>query len=142
MKNVSWYFHQNLKPQGPLTFEEIRQRIHRGEIGPQSLVSNTVEDRWKPAKEWGVFEDSLFPALQGQELEQINLEEKSWVLLVPSAEGKGILQEGPFSLMELKQGIREGRISVQQFIWKSGLSGWCKIQDRPEFDRELVQSIL
>lgn len=132
MRDDSWYFNQNLKPQGPLSYEDIRARIHRGEIGPQDLISNGGD--WKPAGEWGVFEVSLFPASQSFiPGEVVHEDEKEWVLLVPSSDGRGVLQEGPFSVRELRDGLIKKKILGQQYIWKAGLSGWCRLRDRPEF---------
>lgn len=133
MKNVLWYYNHNLKPQGPFSLEEMRERIHRGDIGPQSLISNNRDNVWKPACEHEDFEVSLFPATQGyvHGLETGD-DEKEWVLLVPSLDGKSVLQEGPFSLSDLRAGLQAKSISQQQYIWKTGLSGWCRIQDRPE----------
>ncbi|MEK2645597.1 DUF4339 domain-containing protein [Bdellovibrio sp. BCCA] len=142
MKNVSWYYNLNLKPQGPLSFEEMRARIHRGEVGPHDLISNDADGSWRPACEWGVFEVTLFPAtqafMQGQDVVE---DEKEWVLLVPAADGKGVVQEGPFSVREIREALRNHSVNGQQYIWKSGLSGWCRIQDRPEF-AALVESVL
>lgn len=134
MKNNSWYYNVNLKPQGPLSYEEMRARIHRGEVGPQELISNDADGSWKPACEWGAFEITLFPATQsfiyGQEILE---DEKEWVLLVPTGDGKGTLQEGPFSVREIRQCLQKRVVSGQQYIWKAGLSGWCRVKDRPEF---------
>ncbi len=133
MKDV-WYYHQNLKPQGPLSLQEMRTRIHRGEIGPMDLVCHEADGSWKPACEWSVFEASLFPAAQafiyGQD---VRTDEKEWVLLVPSKEAQSALQEGPFSISELNDLLRAQKISAQHYIWKPGLSGWCRLKDRPEF---------
>lgn len=135
MKNTSsWYYNRNLKPQGPLTLEEMRLLIHRGEVGPQDLISNAEEGSWRPAWEWGVFERTLFPATQGY-IPGVSFseEEKEWVLLVPTVDGKGTVQEGPFSVRELREGLLNKNVSGQQYVWKAGLSGWCRIADRPEF---------
>ncbi len=52
---------------------------------------------------------------------------------MPSQDGKGVLQEGPFSIQELRASLQAKTISPEQYIWKTGLSGWCRIIDRPEF---------
>lgn len=136
MKTKSWYYNRNLKPQGPLTLEEMRALVHSGEVGPHDLICHDVDGEWRPASEWGVFERTLFPATQefmpGQDFAT---EEKEWVLLVPEEGGKAVLQEGPFSLSELRLSLRSKVISDQQYIWKAGLSGWCRIADRPEFQK-------
>lgn len=130
---LSWYCNKNLKPVGPLSLHDIRQRISRGEIGPQDLIFNDDEKLWKPACEWKNFEATLFPAAQGLDPAHcISENEEEWVLLVPTEDGK-ILQEGPFSVREIVQHLRHRRISADQYVWKTGLSGWCQIKDRPEF---------
>lgn len=131
-----WYYNQNLKPQGPITLEEMRHRIMKGDVGPSDLISHGAHGDWKPAVEWREFEASLFPAVQsfvpGAEIPQ---HEKEWVLLVPSQDGVG-LQQGPFSIQEIQEGVRSQKISGSSYIWKAGLSGWCRIKDRPEFAKE------
>ncbi|WP_347356262.1 GYF domain-containing protein [Bdellovibrio sp.] len=134
MKKDSWYYNKNLKPQGPLSLEEMRLRIYKGEVGPQDLVCHEQSGEWRPAYEWSVFEMTLFPATQkfipGAD---VATDEKEWVLLVSSEDGKTLVQEGPYSVRDIKTSVSEQRISLQNYVWKTGLSGWCKIQDRPEF---------
>ncbi|MGZ3772314.1 MAG: DUF4339 domain-containing protein [Pseudobdellovibrionaceae bacterium] len=132
--NVKWYFNKNLKPQGPLNTSEVRSLINRGVLGPQDLIYNDNESVWKPACEWKGFEATLFPA--HQELRELNnsrsLEVSEWVLLVPTGDGK-VLQQGPFSTNEICDQLSLKRISIHQYVWKAGLTGWCRIKDRPEF---------
>ena len=134
MKKDSWFYNKNLKPQGPLSLEEMRLRIYKGEVGPHDLICHEQTGEWKPAREWGVFEQTLFPAAQqfipGVE---VAADEKEWVLLVPSEDGKTLVQEGPYSVRDIRVSMNEHRVSPQSYVWKSGLSGWCRIQDRPEF---------
>jgi hypothetical protein len=130
----TWFRSIQLKPMGPFSLEEMRAFIHRGEVGFLDLILDESKgDVWKPAAEWGVFELSLFPAGQsfipGMPLDEENPE---WVILVEQ-NGSAPLQEGPYSIAAIKAGLREGRVSPYQHIWKSGLSGWCQVKDRPEF---------
>ncbi|WP_413578672.1 GYF domain-containing protein [Bdellovibrio sp. HCB290] len=130
----SWFRSVNLKPQGPFSLEEMRTFIHRGEVGFQDLILDESKGEvWKPAAEWGVFELTLFPAGQlyipGM---PINEELPEWVVLV-GQKGGTPLQEGPYSVSDIKAGLNSGRVSPYQLIWKSGLSGWCQVKDRPEF---------
>ena len=134
MKSKNWYFNRDLKPQGPHSLEEMRELIHSGDIGPHDLICHDVDGAWKVASEWGVFERTLFPATQeympGQEFVA---DEKEWVLLASDDGGKTVLQEGPFSLADLRRSLEQRLVSDQQYIWKPGLSGWSRIADRPEF---------
>lgn len=130
---VLWYCHQNLKPLGPLSVQEIRQRISRGDIGPQDLIYNDDEKVWKSACEWKSFESALFPATQGIDPTNLDsVDEAEWVLLLSTDDGK-VLQEGPFSVREISVNVLHKRVSIYQYVWKAGLSGWCQIKDRPEF---------
>ncbi len=128
-----WYCHVNLKPQGPFSLEEVRAKVHKGEVGPQDLICDESSS-WRPAMEWGVFEFQLFPATQGfipgaDIVEDIH----EWVLLVEQASGVKPLQEGPFAVSELRESLISGKVSPYQYVWKTGLSGWCQLKDRPEF---------
>ena len=144
-QNSTWYIHQNLKPQGPFNQEEVRAKIFRGEVGPYDLICH--DDIWRPASEWGVFEQQLFPAAQGvifSDVPRIDIQE--WVLLTPSYDSstgvESSRQEGPFSVAELVQAMKEGRVSPYQFVWKNGLSGWCQIKDRSEFQDVMTSDFL
>ncbi len=131
-----WYYNQNLKPQGPITLQEMRERILKGVVGPYDLISCGKNGEWKAAYEWREFERSLFPAAQEYVPGQASfVNEKEWVLLVPAPDREAVLQEGPYSLQELRDGLSAQKISQSQYVWKPGLSGWCRIQDRPEFIR-------
>jgi hypothetical protein len=135
----TWFYNRNLKPQGPFSLEEMRQKIFSGEVGPHDLICDDTDGRWKMAMEFRLFETGLYPA--AQEVNVQNTEEsvqvKEWILLV-GAENGSMLQEGPFSQMELRQKIQERSVSTQQYVWKQGLTGWCQIKDRPEFISETL----
>ncbi|WP_413561471.1 GYF domain-containing protein [Bdellovibrio sp. HCB209] len=130
----TWFRSIQRRPMGPFSLEEMRAFVHRGEIGFQDLVLDESKgDVWKPAAEWGVFELTLFPA--GQSFipgMPINEETPEWVILVEQKNASP-LQEGPYSVAEIKAGLTAGLISPYQHTWKTGLSGWCLIKDRPEF---------
>lgn len=142
MKNTVWYCHKNLKPLGPFSEVEVREKIHRGEVGPQDLICDETGS-WKPASEWGIFEFQLFPAVQGL-IQGADFDEgiSEWVLLVEQGEGQKPFQEGPFSIRELKGLVEAGQVSVYQYVWKSGLSGWCQMKDRAEFSSLLTSKRL
>ncbi|HEX7675800.1 MAG TPA: DUF4339 domain-containing protein [Bdellovibrio sp.] len=142
MKAQQWYCNLNLKPQGPFSMEEMRGKVYRGEIGPQDLICDNTSS-WKPASEWGVFEFQLFPAVQGLiPGGDINEEVSEWVLLVEQKDGSKPLQEGPYTVKELKSLLQNGRVSPYQYIWKSGLSGWCQLKDRSEFAAAITSKSL
>jgi hypothetical protein len=128
-----WFFSRNLKPMGPHTEAEIRLKIHRGEIARYDLVLQECEGKWRAAGEWRNFEESLFPAMQKVQPDDQTVIDSEWVLLA------GQTQEGPYSSAQILGMVRRGQAQASQLIWKSGLSGWCQIGERPEF-RELISS--
>jgi len=135
---ATWYYNINLKPQGPFELEEMRQKIHRGEVGPQDLIYEEKIGRWAAASEWTEFEAALFPAKQAQIF--MNSQDnslKEWVLLQKSESGE-FLQQGPYNIADLQKMITHGEITVQQYIWKSGLSGWMKISDHEILNETLT----
>lgn len=135
MNDIVWYYNKNLKPQGPLDLNGVRQLISRGEIGPSDLVFNDREQNWKPACDWEVFEPGLFPAAQGmQPAEYSAADGAEWIVLLPTGDGR-VIQEGPFTAEEILNQLELKRLSVHQYAWKAGLSGWCQIKDRVEFSK-------
>ena len=50
-------------------------------------------------------------------------------------------QEGPFCLKDLLLQIEQGHVQLNQYVWKSGLSGWVRMSDRPEFRAERTKAI-
>lgn len=132
----SWYFNKGLKPQGPLSFEEMKRKILRGEVGPGDLVcqeDSQGESSWAMASEWREFPKELFPAFQQNYFKQSLAEEKEWILLSFKTDHPQGRQEGPYSVEDVKAMMRSGSVRGEDYIWRSGLSGWVRIQDRAEF---------
>lgn len=129
----SWYFNKNLKPQGPLDFNDVKRKIMRGEIGPRDLILKEGESFWLPAMEWHEFAQDLFPAFQKNYFKNSNPEEKEWILLAFNTENPQGIQEGPYSSEDLNKMLVSETISAEDYVWRSGLTGWVQIKDRAEF---------
>lgn len=153
-----WYYSENLKPIGPLSFQEIQSLIFEGEVVEGQLICSEREGVWKPVREWKEFESALLgkPLSNGSEIAlpdqlvtnkmsstehelfqapQYSPDEshKEWIILVPSADGKVVLQEGPYSRKQLLFGLQNQSISPMQYVWKPGLGEWVRLGDHPEF---------
>jgi hypothetical protein len=134
----SWYFNKNLKPQGPLGFEEMKKKIMRGEIGPGDLICRVApadggNDTWAMAVEWRDFPKELFPAFQQNYFKRSNVSEKEWILLSFKTDNPQGSQEGPYSVEDVNAMVTSGLVSAEDYIWRSGLSGWVQIRERKEF---------
>ena len=129
----SWYINKNLKPQGPLEIEEIKRKIMRGEIGPTDLILKEGENSWRSAMDWREFTQDLFPAFQKNLFKSSSSEEKEWILLAFNAENPQGSQEGPYSVEDLNKMLTSKKISAEDYVWRSGLTGWVQIKDRAEF---------
>ncbi len=133
MTEQKWYYNKGLKPQGPVSYEDLRLLIFKGEVGPYDLISEASGEEWKSAIEWKCFERHLFPATQLL-IEDESEDRKEWVLLVHQEGQLQVSKVGPFTREEIRELLREGRCSAQQsYGWKPGLSGWCRLADREEF---------
>lgn len=129
----SWYFHKNLKPQGPLDHTEMKRKIMKGEVGPTDLILQEGGDSWLPAAEWREFPRELFPAFQKNYFKNPSPQEREWVLLVFNSESSQGRQEGPYSLEDINRMLSAGDVRAEDYIWRSGLTGWVQVKDRAEF---------
>jgi len=131
----SWYYSKNLKPHGPLTFEEIKKKIMRGEVLPADLVmkedGESSSGQWQAACEWRDFPASLFPAFQKNYFKSSTNQEKEWILLV--FDNDLSRQDGPFSAEDIQKFLLSGRVHPEDYVWRSGLTGWVQVRDRHEF---------
>lgn len=128
MSQQKWYYSRDLKPQGPVTLEEIRDLVRTGEVRPRDLICQDSGE-WRPAEE--CFEFTLFPAKQEISFEDTLKAE--WVVLSVSEGAQGYRQDGPLTSAQIREKIIAGELSWESPIWKPGLKGWAKIIDRPEF---------
>lgn len=127
-----WYYNRDLKPQGPISREEIRHLARTGEIRPLDLICLDGSE-WRTAQSY--FEATLFPANQEITFEESAVPE--WVVLVATNGASDYRQEGPLTTSQVRAKIVAGDINWVSPIWKAGLKGWAKIEDRPEFSGAL-----
>lgn len=118
---------------GPHSKEDILNRISKGEITPTDYLSLGVKDNWKLPTEWSCFPPSLFPAWQAIDDDILTIDLPVWLTLAYDPHNQKYLQSGPYSSRQIKEMLRTQHISLQNFFWKEGLSGWVQIKHRPEF---------
>lgn len=128
----SWYYNKDLKPQGPFTFEEMKKKIIRGEVGPLELIFKDGESHWLAANQWKDFPKEFFPAYQRNLFRGINPTVQEWTLLYRKKGSEAPVQSGPYSLNDIQDMIKAGKANTEDYIWRTGLTGWLQIKDGPE----------
>jgi hypothetical protein len=129
-----WFFNHRGHLQGPLSEAEIIQKIQSQELGADDLVFRSGESKWRPLSEIAIF---------ALEVKKLSAEEKSsaedsgreWVLLVKGKEKKRV-QKGPFSVAEIRDMLRVGKLKVSDYVWRKGMKEWYRLQSFPEFFEE------
>lgn len=53
-------------------------------------------------------------------------EENQYVLAVNGE------QKGPFSVSQLNEMMRQGTVTVESYVWRSGMTDWLMIKDCPD----------
>lgn len=125
---MTWYLRSGLKPVGPFDENDVRRRLIAGELSPEDLLWKDGVGEWKAALLWPEFRAMSVPAFQ--EVEQIGEDEKEWVVL---QQIEGVPKTtGPWSMKEIRVALKEGRFKGTDHLWKKGMSGWARIESRPE----------
>ncbi|MFZ4403391.1 MAG: GYF domain-containing protein [Pseudobdellovibrionaceae bacterium] len=133
----TWYYNENLKPVGPVTFEDIVSKIQYGSIRPYDFILNEADEQaqWVAAIACKQIRQDFFPAFQSIESEISagpTENKKIWVILKVGLQTTG-QQEGPFTKEEVLESLQTGLLKFSDYVWKQGLSGWACIKDRIEF---------
>lgn len=129
-----WYFFKSGKVKGPFSYKEICEIINQGTLGPRNLLYNDSLGSWKTTQDYKSFSPTLFPHADiFFHCKEILDDEKEWVVLSPNKEKGTPTPEGPFSKMEVFEKIKNRKISVNQYIWRPGMTDWCPIHAVPAF---------
>lgn len=126
---MSWYLRDGLKPRGPFPEDEVKRLLLAGELSPEDLIWKDGTGEWKPALLWPEFRALHVPAFQ--EVESVGENEKEWVVL-QKRDGTGPKTTGPWSLKEIREGLRAGDFIENDHLWKKGMTGWARLASRPE----------
>jgi hypothetical protein len=126
-----WYLSSALKPIGPFSLADVQDKIKKGQVGPSDLVYNQNIQAWKPAIEWDDIRRLGFPAFESVKTDSFH--EPIWVVLHKSVQDQTYKQEGPFAGTEIARAVQAGEFSMDDLVWKKGLSGWARLGDREEF---------
>lgn len=133
MKHLNnWFFHQERgKVVGPFTLDDMRARIRDGRLRLFDLIYREGEPGWRMALEHPELRDHFKGA------EQNDLSERPWVCLHRKSNvGYDFVTMGPYTLAEVQEAIRSGKLSYNDYAWKNGFIEWKRIGSLAEFDRK------
>ena len=125
-----WFFYQERgQTMGPITIEEMRSRIRQGELRPFDLIYREGEKNWRMAFEHPDVRDGF------KGLERRALKGRPWVCLRrKKQEGFDFVTAGPFAEEEVREHIRAGKLSYNDYAWQEGFTEWRRLGSLPEFN--------
>lgn len=126
--NKIWYYVSNNQSIGPFSVEEMEELIEN-----KTIYGNTYV--WKSGlKDWIYLKNSdLAIYLQKEEKNtkaDTTSEDASWFYVNSSNQ-----QMGPFTEEEMVQFIKEGIITANTYVWKSGMLDWIHCKESTLFSR-------
>ncbi len=134
-----WYYLVKSQIQGPVTENEIREKLKLNELTLHSIIFREGDTKWRRVSE---FEEVDF----AKEISEVNLHhfvklpqkplgDDRWVVLlnIQNESETKFVQKGPFSTLEVKDSIQQGEFSYSDYIWKDGFSKWERIGDLDDF---------
>jgi hypothetical protein len=131
-----WFFHQEKgNTLGPITLDEMKNRVREGRIRLFDLVYREGEPGWRMALE--------HPDLRGEFKTSTvkTLVDRPWVCLQRKSEtGFEFGTSGPFSTDDIRLSLQEGLISYSDYVWRDGFSEWKRIGSLEDFNRRLAES--
>lgn len=132
MKN--WFFHQEKgKTIGPVTLEEIHDRVRQGRIRLFDLVYRDGDSGWRMAME----HPDLKKEFKASTTE--TMIDRPWVCLQKKSETSfEFSTSGPFSTSEIRNNIQEGLVSYSDYVWRDGFAEWRRIGSLEDFNSRLA----
>ncbi|MGN1046383.1 MAG: DUF4339 domain-containing protein [Candidatus Cryptobacteroides sp.] len=106
-----------MKPLDFNTLNTLNQSDPSAELMRQA--QNSIKAMQVDVPQVGIPSHVVLPIFQGKD-------ENQYVLAV------GQEQKGPYTVSQLNQMLREGSITVESFVWRSGMSEWKMIKDCPD----------
>ena len=126
--NKIWYYVSNNQSVGPFSVEEMEDLIEN-----KTIYGNTYV--WKSGlKDWIYLKNSDLAAYLQKEgtntKTETTSEDASWFYVNSSNQ-----QMGPYTEEEMVQFIKEGIITANTYVWRSGMMDWIHCKDSTLFDR-------
>ncbi|MDA1014063.1 MAG: DUF4339 domain-containing protein [Planctomycetota bacterium] len=112
---AEWYYGRKGQHKGPVTQGQLQTLSRTGRLKPTDLVWHAGLPEWLAVEQVPELQESIAEAST-----------KVWFY------GEGGQQQGPASLLELRESLTAGRITPQWLVWKDGMSEWTAAANVPE----------
>ena len=112
---AEWYYGRKGQHSGPVTQEQLQTLLRSGRLKRTDLVWHDGLPEWAAVDQ--------VPELKTAAAEA---SAKVWFY------GQGGQQQGPASLLELRQYLATGRIAPDWLVWKDGMAEWTAAANVPE----------
>lgn len=104
----------------PLEFNTLNSMNHNDPMKDlMQQAQSSIKSMQVDVPQVGIPNHVVLPVFQ-------NKQENEYVLAVNGQ------QTGPYSVTELNEMMRTGKISVESYVWRSGMSEWKMIKDCPD----------
>lgn len=136
MNDDFFFYQEDGQTMGPVSSDEVKERIRKGRIRLFDLILREGEASWRMALEHGEFKTEF------KEKSKSALRERPWVCLQrKSPDGFDFITTGPFSEEEVREGLLAGRVSYSDYAWRSGYSEWRRIGLVEDFNPRLKREV-
>ncbi len=132
-----WYFLEKGRPRGPVNAEFILAEIRACRLQRQDLLYRERDTQWREVQFFAEFQPHLEQQKKVDHKSPAAKKEDRWVLLTRNTDGGGYRQNGPFTTAEIIRQLKNGKITITDYVWREGLKEWYKILAVPEIKEQL-----
>lgn len=144
---VNWYYVVGSERVGPVSVDALKALFMGGEINTETYIWRKGFQNWERMKD--VTEINFNEAAAAVELEieeenspEVNfsfnwnsVRENDETFFIKIGKDRKNLEQsdvfGPYSLVELKEALKEKRINLQTLVFAPGMGAWTKLMDTP-----------
>lgn len=120
-EDKKYYLNINEQNVGPLTQEEVLDRLNNGLLNTDDYIFITGNDDWIKIKESSDFIEYT--------KDELNKENNTWFYR------KNKQNIGPVSIAHLLDLIPAGELDINDYVWKKEMPNWMQIKDIPELNQ-------
>ncbi len=130
-----WYYEDHGRAKGPVTTDELVQKIKTGAIKWVDLVFKDGDKQWQPVQSFTELTDLIG---------NVTLQDTAdWIVLkCNDVDGKSLNQQmGPYNAQQILDLLDKGKIRFSDFVWRDGYEKWVPLGRVDEFEQPLRSSV-